>query len=292
MTVRNPATDRPIVLLGCGATLSRVARAARADGRRVLATTRDVSKLDALAGIGVEVHALDVADPASIAAFAAHVPAGSVAAHSVPVLRTEDGRTDPTPVLLAPLADRLARLVYLSSTGVYGRQRDVDERTVPAPVTPLQHLRVEAERACRGAVANTLVLRPAAIYGPGRGLHVLMREGRYRIPGDGSNYVSRIHLEDLAALVRAGLDADRVGAWPAADEGAATSTTIARFTADLLGLPEPPRAPIDEVPETLRFSRRVDARATFAALGVSLRYPTYREGFPAAIAAEPGSPPR
>jgi nucleoside-diphosphate-sugar epimerase len=49
------------------------------------------------------------------------------------------------------------------------------------------------------------VLRAAGIYGPGRGLLERIRAGSYRIVGDGSAHVSRIHVIDLVdAIIRAG----------------------------------------------------------------------------------------
>jgi hypothetical protein len=53
-----------------------------------------------------------------------------------------------------------------------------------------------------------------------------------------------------------------------------------------LGLPIPPYAPIEEVPETLRHDRSADNRRVKAWTGVSLAYPSYREGFPACLSAE------
>ena len=68
-----------------------------------------------------------------------------------------------------------------------------------------------------------MILRPAAIYGPGRGVHVSMEEGRFRFVGGGDNFVSRIHVDDLAAHVEAALLSDITGAWPVADEHPCTS---------------------------------------------------------------------
>ena len=276
----------PLVLLGCGYTLARVARLALAGGRRVVATSRDPARLGGLAEAGAEVVRLDLDDPATLVALAERTPEGAHAVHSVPVLGGEEGLFDPTPRLLDVLAPRLARVVYLSSTGVYGKTAEVDATTPRAPATELQRLRADAEDSVRSAVASSVVLRPAAIYGPGRGVHVMLRAGRYRLAGDGSNVVSRIHVDDLAALVHAAADADVEGAWPVADDGPATAAEVAAFACALLDLPLPPTVDPAEVHETMRFTRRVDGRAIRERLGVRLGYPTYREGLPAAVAAE------
>ena len=276
----------PLLLLGCGYTLSRVAQLALAEGRSVIATAREPARLRSLADAGATVLRLDVDEPATLAAAAEAVPSGVQAVHSVPVLRTERGLVDPTPRLLRALAGKIARLAYISSTGVYGKQADVDETTPTAPATPLQQLRVDAEDAVRSTVSSSVVLRPAAIYGPGRGVHVMLRAGRYRLAGDGSNVVSRIHVADLADIVYAAVNADVETAWPVADDDPATAAEVARFVTDLLGLPAPSRVSMDDVHETMRFTRRVDGRALRDRLGVKLRYPSFREGIPAAIAQE------
>jgi nucleoside-diphosphate-sugar epimerase len=134
-----------------------------------------------------------------------------------------------------------------------------------------------------------LVLRPAAIYGPGRGAHVAMREGRYKLVGDGSSYISRIYVEDLAAIVRAALESDLTGAYPVADDQPCSQREMAEYIAELTGLPVPPSAPAEEADETRRGDRRVDGRAIRRLLGVELRYPSYREGIAAALQADEAS---
>jgi nucleoside-diphosphate-sugar epimerase len=269
--------DRPILLLGCGYTAARAARVLLARGRRVLATTRDPAALDDLAAAGAEVLPLDLADPSSTAAFASRVPAGAAVLSSVPSLPGPEGPRDPGPAIREALGDRPARVVLLSTTGVYGDAPEVDERTPPAPRTPRQVVRRETE------VSVAAGLRPAAIYGPGRGLLEMLRAGRYRIPGDGGNHVSRIHADDLAALSLTGLDSDLTGAFPVADDHAGTVREVVAFAADLLGVPMPPSVPPADLHETLRSDRRVDGRAIRRRLDVTLRYPDCRSGFPACL---------
>ena len=276
--------DRPVLLLGCGYTAARAARVLLARGRRVLATTRDPATLADLAAAGAEVLALDLADPAGAAAFAPRVPEGALVLSSVPSLPGPGGPRDPGPAIREALGNRAARVVLLSTTGVYGDAAEVDERTPPDPVTPRQAVRRETEVAVADGPWSTLVLRPAAIYGPGRGLLEMLRAGRYRIPGDGRNHVSRIHADDLAALSVAALGSDLTGAFPVADDHPGTVLEVVGFATGLLGIPMPPSAPPEDLPETLRGSRKVDGRAVRRILGVTLRHPDYRSGFPACLA--------
>ena len=189
------------------------------------------------------------------------------------------------------LADALiscppARVVYLSTTGVYGATQNVNRQTLPAPVTERELLRVKAENAISRGPWTTLILRPAAIYGPRRGIHAAMRAGTFRLPEQPDNFVSRIHVDDLAAHAYAALCSSTEGAYPVADEEPCTSLEAAAFCAQLLGLPLPVRVPAASLGETRRADRKVDGSAIRSLLNVTLRYPTYKLGFPACLAEE------
>ncbi len=246
-------------ILGCGYTGSRVAARLRSRGLEVIATHRDT---------------FDIARPGSLP----DLPNGVRVLHSIPLRAM--------PVIRSLLAGRAARVVYLSTTGVYGAAHRVDESTPVAPRVPREAARVEEENDVLAGPWPALVLRPAAIYGPGRGVHVSLREGKHKIPGDGSNYISRIHVDDLAAIVEAALLSDLTGAYPVGDDEPCPSLEISEFAARLTGV-EPPK-PSGELPaaDTRSANRRVDGRAIRRLLGVELRYPSYRVGLPAALAEE------
>jgi nucleoside-diphosphate-sugar epimerase len=206
--------------------------------------------------------------------------------HSIPLIELNGELHDPTKELLSVLGERASRIVYLSTTGVYGAARFVDDSTPAAPRTTRERLRVDAENAVREGRWSSLVLRPAAIYGPGRGVHISMREGRFRLLGDGSNYISRIHVEDLAAHAEAALLGEITGAYPVADEEPCQSCEIAQFCAGLLGIPMPCGAQQADLHDSRRADRRVDGSSIRRILGIELKYPSYRQGIPAAIAEE------
>ena len=225
-------------------------------------------------------------EPETVSALSAKIPDRVRVLHSIPIIRTADGPIDPTPRLITMLGNRPARLVYLSTTGVYGAARVVDEHSRVAPRSRTDRLRVDAERAVCSGPWSGLVLRPAAIYGPGRGVHESIREGQFRLVEDGGNFVSRIHVEDLAALAEAALLDELTGAWPVADEESCTSREMAEFCAELLEAPVPPSIPRHEAHHTRRANRQVNGSAIFRKLGVRLRYPSYRTGVPASLKAQ------
>lgn len=247
------------LILGSGYTGSRVATRLRAKGLPVEETHRGQ---------------LDLLDPESMARL--RVRKGVHVLYSIPAVGS-----------LAPILDALAgkasRIVYLSTTGVYGDTKEVNETTPVAPRTERQQLRVATEGAIMAGPWSTLILRPAAIYGPGRGVHASMLDRRFALIEGGQNYISRIHVDDLAAIAEAALLSDITGAYPVADDDPCSSREIAAYCADLLGLPLPPSLPRDQVSETRRADRKVDGSAIRRLLGVTLRYPSYRSGIPAAL---------
>jgi nucleoside-diphosphate-sugar epimerase len=267
-----------VVILGCGYTGRRVAARFLQRGASVHITARDPSSLLDLARMGAKVRALDAAQPGDI-----EIPRGALVLHSIPVIESPAGPREVTSQLIQWFTGEPRRLVYLSTTGVYGAQRDVDADTRPAPATERETLRLVAEEAVAAGPWSSLVLRPAAIYGPGRGIHVSMLAGRFQLAGQGENFVSRIHVDDLAAHAEAALLSDATGAYPAGDDLPCTSREIAEFCSRLLNVPMPPAAPPDALHETRRADRRVDGRAIRARLSISLQYPTYREGIPASL---------
>ncbi|HEY3441463.1 MAG TPA: NAD-dependent epimerase/dehydratase family protein [Paludibaculum sp.] len=258
-----------VLILGCGYTGRRAARRICDLGHEVWVTSRSTESLRVDGARTVALPELGGLGP------------GLRILHSVPLA---EGPSDPTPALLGLLPQGVARVVYLSTTSVYGGQHVVDEHSEPAPATPQAHLRVEAERLVQAGPWTSMVLRPAAIYGPGRGAHVSIPNGQFRLLGDGTNYVSRIHVDDLAALAATALLSEEGGAWPVADREPAQSRTVAEFVCHLLGCPMPASASREELHETRQADRKVRGDAVFRLLCLALEYPSFREGIPSALA--------
>lgn len=228
---------------------------------------------------------LDSTNLHTVSEFCRRVPSGTSILHSVPLVRSGHGWLPPT-AALAPLLERAARVVYLSTTGVYGAQLHIDENSLPAPRTAREAMRVDEERRVREFCSAALILRPAAIYGPGRGVHVSLRNGTHRLWGNGANYISRIYVDDLAALCTAALQSKLGGAYPVADETPCQAQEITDFCASLVGVAAP--APTGRLPEddTRSANRQVDGRAICRLLGVELRHRSYKTGIIAALEAE------
>jgi nucleoside-diphosphate-sugar epimerase len=234
-----------------------------ARGARVIATARDPARLAALGVEGIRVE--DVP--------AVTEPGGCLVLHSIP--------PEGAPDVISLLGSAPTRVVYLSTTGVYGSAHLVDETTTVDWSSDRARVRLEAEQAIASGPWSTLILRPAAIYGPGRGVQESVRRGTYP---PGRNFISRIHVDDLAAHAAAALLSDLTGAFPVADEEPCTSQEIAEYCSKLLGvaLPDGPVA----TPRVFG-DRKVDGSAIRRLLGVTLQYPSYRTGIPAALTQHP-----
>ena len=266
-----------VVVLGAGFTGHRVVQLLQAQGIDVSWTNRD----DRDGGVQFDAAFGNFSCLDRVILPGAHVLL------SIPTLRTATGLSEVTPALVDKLKElHPARVVYLSTTGVYGAAQFVDEHTTPAPRTEREQLRALAEAAVWNGPWSSLILRPAAIYGPGRGIHAAMRAGEFKLSPNPNNFVSRIHVDDLAAIASSALLSNLEGHYPVADEEPSTSLEAAQFCARLLGTPLPATAPIAELGETRRADRRVDGSAIRTLLKIQLRYPSYRTGFPACLAEE------
>ncbi|MFY1632109.1 NAD-dependent epimerase/dehydratase family protein [Solwaraspora sp. WMMB335] len=121
-------------------------------------------------------------------------------------------------VLDATRAAKVPRLVYISSTAVYGLPRQVPtpEEHPYAPVDVYSTAKADAERLAlsyRGADLVLPVLRPKTFLGPGRmGLFSMLfqwaQEGRnFPVLGDGGVRIQMLHIDDLVDAVVAALHA-------------------------------------------------------------------------------------
>ncbi|AKV02470.1 Nucleoside-diphosphate-sugar epimerase [Labilithrix luteola] len=256
-----------LLVLGCGYTGSAVARLARSRGLSVLATVRTAARATPLRVEGFDVRITEALEPRDVEGLVS--PKTQVVVAFPP-----DGQTDER---LAPVCADAAAITYVSSTGVYGDLRGLIDDATPLPSVATERgaRLLRAEQAWRACGAT--VLRCPAIYGRDRGLHVRIVSGAHRIPGDGTAFTSRIHVEDLAQLILAARNV-RGETFVVGDRAPATQNEIADWVAKEYGVPRPPHVPVETVHETLRADRRIDGSRALAILGVTLIYPSYVDG--------------
>ena len=258
-----------VVVFGAGFTGSRVCEAAGRRGLSTLGVVRSSESAAPLVARGIDAVAADALEVARSLV--------SDSTHAV-VTFPPDGITY---VQLAPLLKGARAVSYLSTTGVYQDTEGVLDDTTPLPaVTSPKYAKVLSAEAAYRAV-GAAILRSPGIYGPDRGIHLRLQRGEFRLSGDGTRYGSRIHVEDLAELLLA--SAGTPGeTFVVGDLEPCRQRDMVAWLCERFDLPFPASAPLEEVHETLRRNRRVDASRALARLGVTLKYPNYRAAFAAA----------
>lgn len=206
-------------------------------------------------------------------------------------VRVEGGRN-----LVAAVAAEGAKRVLVGSG--YWVYRDSTEPIVEAsPVAPmsLSSVNFEAEEVAREAGrkggVSVGVVRPGMVYGDGSWFGEMVAElGRstYRYLGDGTNFLSPIHLDDLGEAFRCLAErGDPTGLYLVVDDAPVDHRTFAEFVAERLGVPKPQGVPFEEAERDwgreialLNAASRRASNARLRSTGWAPRYPSYREGVP------------
>lgn len=278
----------PISLIaGCGDVGSRLAEQLSAAGWQVHGLRRDVGQLPACAlPVAADLH--DSACPAGwptgeldylvyCAAATQHDEAGYQLAY-VEGLRH----------VLAWLAEhgqRPRRVLFVSSSGVYGQQDGewIDE-TAPAEAPGYSgRIMREAEQLALQSGLPASVVRLTGIYGPGR--EWLLKQARegYRVASEPPLYGNRIHADDAAGLLAFLLQADARGValediYIGVDDEPAALHEVVGWLRGQLGVSH-----WSEQQTVRRSGSKRCSNARARALGWAPRYPSYREGYAALL---------
>jgi nucleoside-diphosphate-sugar epimerase len=287
---------RRLVVIGCGYSARRfVALHGRAfDAVDVSGRTAETAAKLAADGHAAHVFAGFALSPRLAAALKA--------ATHVLVSAPPDSEGDPTlrgagPALRA--AESLQWIGYLSTIGVYADAGGgwVDEETPPAADSERGRRRIEVEKAwldfAREVGAAIQIFRLAGIYGPGRSAVDNLRAGTAKRLVKPGQVFNRIHIDDIAAAIAAGIARPEVGPIVnVTDDEPAPPQDVVAYAAGLLGIDPPPEIPFETAelsPMARSFyssNKRVANRVLREQLGVRLAFPTYREGI--AALAGPG----
>ena len=134
------------------------------------------------------------------------------------------------------------------------------------------------ERAITSSKLDWLILRGALFYGPGTGFDDFWferaRAGKLRLPGEGRDYVSLVHIADMAAATVAS-----IGRWPSrqalivADDRPSTWRDVFAYVCSVAGVAAP-----EPGGRSLMPSFRVRNGRARSLLAWEPRYRDYREG--------------
>lgn len=177
------------------------------------------------------------------------------------------------------------RLIYVSTTGVYGDCAGavIDETRRLNPESSRAARRVDAERRLRSASLATVILRAPGIYAADRLPLDRLKAGTPALRAEEDVFTNHIHADDLAAAcVRALTRAGAKRCINVVDDSDLQMAAYFDLVADHFKLPRPPRVSRAQLAQQvspmqlsfMRESRRIGNRRMKAELGLRLRYPT------------------
>jgi len=264
-----------------------------AAGYRVRALARRPEAATIAAACGAELAAADVFDEASLRAGLAGCDVAINLATSLPGPSSQGDyaandrlRREGTPIVVrACHAAGVPRILQQSIAMVHAGGGDAwaDETTFhPVEGEGVAGAAISAVRAMEATIEASgldwLVLRGGLFYGPGTGFDddwfARARAGKLRMPGDGKDYVSLVHIADMACATVAAL-----ARWPSrrplivADDCPATWGDVFRHVCAIAGA-DPPQPGGRALMPSFRVSNRL-ARELLAWVP---SYPDHRAG--------------
>lgn len=263
-----------------------------ARGHRVIAVVRRPEAAGAARACGAEVRAADIFDTTAMAAAFAGARVAINLATSLPgpsgrgdfaandILRTKGVHS-----FLDACAAAGVERVLQQSIGFLGETRgawadedfafDLGDDTVAGRAGAAA---AQMEQTIRESASDWIILRGGLFYGPGTGFddgwYARAAAGKLRLPGDGSDYVSLVHIADMAEATALAADV-----WPSrrtlivCDDAPSTWRDVLAYVAACAGQEAPQPGGARGFPSF----RLKNARAK-AALGWAPFHATYRTG--------------
>jgi 2-alkyl-3-oxoalkanoate reductase len=216
-------------------------------------------------------------------------------------------RTDGTDALLAAAREAGVRRFVAQSFASYRYERagswvkTEDDPLDPSPPAAARETNAAMAHLDQAVTAaGGIALRYGGFYGAGDdGFASMVRKRQYPIIGDGDGVTSWIHLDDAAAATVLALDHDGPAIYHITDDEPAAMRDWLPAFADALGAKRPWRAPAwlaaliagGAMAAMATQSRGASNAKAKRELGWTLRYPSWRQGFPATYgpAAEAGT---
>jgi nucleoside-diphosphate-sugar epimerase len=276
--------NRPrLLIVGCGDVGMRLLPLLTGHFR-VFATTSQPARRAELRALGAVPLVADLDRPDTLRRLCG---LASTVVHLAPP--PADGVLDSRTRNLTAILPEHGRLVYVSTTGVYGDCGGAlfDESRPVAPRNPRALRRVDAERVLRRwagrSGAALAILRVPGIYGADRLPLKRLQQGTPALIDADDVYTNHIHADDLASIIaRALFRALPNRIYHAVDDSDMKMAQYFDVVADAFRLPRPPRLPRAELqqvvtPALLSFmseSRRLSNGRIKRELGVRLRYAT------------------
>lgn len=303
-----------VVVVGATGVLGQTAvREILARGLRVRCLVRDLDKARRVLPTEAQCIHGDLWDAEALLAamdgvetvchLATAIPRGPAAARPEAWAENDRIRRAGTAAILGTAVRAGAAHVLLQSVTLFlaaGGERWLNEEAPLADPLP-ERLRSawDMEELGRSAAGSgslgVTILRGARFYGPGTGsteqLVEELRSGSRPVIGDGRNFLSWLHVEDMAQGVALAVlrptPPGRWGQYHIADESPVRQGDFLRSLACHLGGPLPAQVSLEGARERYgsvataawTTSHRISAQRIQKDMGLRLRYPSWREGF-------------
>lgn len=275
------------LIIGCGYLGRRVAEKWVADGHQVFALTRSQQHAEDFRESGILPLIGDVMSPESLPDF----PEVELVLYSVGFDRNSghsigDVYIQGVKNILEVLPNSVKRVIYISSTGVYGQTDGswVNEQSATIPTRPGGIACLKAEQILQQGRfgERTTVLRLAGIYGPDRipRLEQIKSGEPMSIPQDG--WLNLIHVDDAVTVVDAVVTQEPKQSCYLVSDGSPVNR--GEYLAEIAAiLKAPPITFVSADPNTAVSQRasgtkRISHRCLADEFNILWRYPTYREG--------------
>jgi nucleoside-diphosphate-sugar epimerase len=281
------------LIVGCGYLGSRVAARWQAAGDQVHVVSRSPDRARQWSEQGFHSHVADVTQPSTLQ----HLPPAETVLVAVGFdrrsgLAMRDVYVQGLAHLLAALPPDPGRLIYVSSTGVYGQSAgervDEDSPCEPSREGGLASWEAEQRLLAHPLGRRSVRLRLAGLYGPGRipFLAALAAGEPLATPAD--SLLNLIHVDDAADVVCWAAHAAPVpGLYVVSDGHPVVRREFYAEVARRIGAAVPrfvdPDAAASQAQRAAGGHKHVDSQRLWSAIGVPPRYPTHREGLAASL---------
>ncbi len=274
------------LIIGCGYLGRRVAKQWQQQGQQVHVLTRSPTRRDEFAAMGLTPLVGDVTSLDDAFEF----PAVETCLYAIGYDRSAgiDKRTvtvDGLKRVLEKLQGKVQRLIFISSSSVYGHEDGslVDEESDTTPATEGGQITLEAEEVVKQlnpADGNWTILRLSGIYGPGR---LLMKADHLKsgqpLGGEPDAWLNIIHVDDAADVVLTAEQHAKPGSiYLITDDAPVPRYEYYGELSRMIAAPPPMFDTTGPAGRTRGLNKRLSNAKMKRELGVTLRYPTFREG--------------
>ena len=276
---------RSILIAGCGYVGTSLGKSLKRLDDRVWGLCRSAASLEKVREAGLEPVQADLTQdhtlehlPWADYVIACQAPSSSKDTH-------EKTYYQGTRYLLDALQNKKPKkFILISSTSVYGNRRGawLDENT---PLESSDPTLVKTEQMVLASKIPSVIFRLGGIYGPGRNRLKRILDGAY-VPTFSDDYTNRIHRDDIVEGIQLLMEKGQAGeVYLGVDNEPVTHEVFYSWIYEKLSLAKPDSSSVKAAPP--RGSKRCSNKK-IKALGLQLKYPTYKEGYEELIKAISG----